>query len=73
MRLIDAKSLKVQEFPGDQGIPAFAILSHTWGDQECSLRDMEDPNLKSRSGYAKIEHCCEQALADGLQWAWVDT
>ncbi|PMD31841.1 HET-domain-containing protein, partial [Hyaloscypha variabilis F] len=53
--------------------PAFAILSHTWGDQECSLQNIDDPEGKSRTGYMKINNCCEQALKDGLEWAWIDT
>jgi hypothetical protein len=72
MRLINAKTVQVQEFPSDESVPAFAILSHTWSDQECTLRHME-ANVKDRMGYAKIEHCCRQALKDGLQWVWVDT
>jgi hypothetical protein len=76
MRLINADTLKLHEFPSDESSPSFAILSHTWGDQECTLRDMQDPQdpqVQSRAGFVKIKYCCEQALEDGLEWAWVDT
>lgn len=73
MRLIKADLIQIYEFPDVDNAPAFAILSHTWSDQECSLRDMDDPGSKFRTGYMKIRYCCEQALKDGLEWAWVDT
>jgi len=73
MRLIKADTIQTHEFPDVDNAPAYAILSHTWGDQECTLQDMKDPTVKSRTGYIKIKACCEQALKDGLQWAWVDT
>ncbi|KAF2790509.1 HET-domain-containing protein [Melanomma pulvis-pyrius CBS 109.77] len=73
MRLINATTYKVLEFLSDDRIPPFAILSHTWGEEECSLQQMEDPDVSTRKGYAKIQLCCEQALKDGFQWAWVDT
>jgi len=73
MRLINANTFELHAFPSDESSPPFAILSHTWGDQECTLRDMEDPQVQSRAGFVKIRYCCEQALEDGLEWAWVDT
>jgi hypothetical protein len=73
MRLINATTFKVHEFLSDGNIPPYAILSHTWGDDECTLQQMDDPNVTKRKGYKKIQLCCEQALKDGPQWAWVDT
>ncbi|KAL1883225.1 hypothetical protein Daus18300_000283 [Diaporthe australafricana] len=75
MRLIDAKTLRIREFPSEDAYPAYAILSHTWGpaEQECTLQSMTEPDISSRIGYTKIKHCCDQALKDGLFWAWVDT
>lgn len=75
MRLINAKTLKIQEFPSEDAYPPYAILSHTWGspEQECTLQSMNDPDISFRIGYTKIKHCCVQALKDGLSWAWVDT
>jgi hypothetical protein len=73
MRLINANTIQIHEFIDVDNAPPFAILSHTWSNQECSLQDMKDPNVKSRTGYKKIRYCCDQALKDGLEWAWVDT
>jgi hypothetical protein len=73
MRLVNTETLQLGDFSGLESAPPFAILSHTWGEQECSFSDMQDPKVALRAGYAKIEHCCEQARKDGLQWAWIDT
>jgi hypothetical protein len=76
MRLINATTLELHEFVSNGSVPPYAILSHTWGDDECSLKDMEDPKaikVMQRQGYKKIELCCKQALIDGLEWVWVDT
>jgi hypothetical protein len=77
MRLLNAKTLAIREFIGSEDspdFPRFAILSHTWGDEECTLQDMLNLNdITQRKGFHKIKSCCEQALKDGLEWAWVDT
>jgi hypothetical protein len=55
-------------------IPDYAILSHTWGDQEVSLQDMHfGSSVEEKDGYIKIKKCCSQALQDGFEYAWVDT
>ncbi|KAI1756201.1 heterokaryon incompatibility protein-domain-containing protein [Xylaria castorea] len=72
MRLINTATLEICEFSGDSTTD-YAILSHTWGEEEISLRDMSKPDVNLRKGYAKIEFCCKQAVRDGLLWAWVDT
>jgi hypothetical protein len=73
MRLIKADDLKIHEFVDIQVAPPFAILSHTWGNEECSLQAMENLNVTARAGYTKIKYCCQQALKDGLEWVWIDT
>lgn len=76
MRLLDTSTLELHEFLGDiesQQFPRYAILSHTWGEEECSLSDMSLPGVGQKAGFKKIKFCCEQAVKDGLQWAWVDT
>ncbi|KUI67219.1 Vegetative incompatibility protein HET-E-1 [Cytospora mali] len=76
MRLMNTTTLVIQEFPSEEDLPEFAILSHTWGKtgEECSLQDMTRPEVVSeKPGYRKIKLCCDQALIDGLEWAWVDT
>ena len=73
MRLINVDSYEVKEFLGD-GVPEYAVLSHTWGREEVSLQDMQDlGSARCKKGFIKIQHCCRQAKADGWQWAWIDT
>ena len=73
MRLINAETYRLEEFFG-RPAPPYAILSHTWGDDEVFLSDMDDPaTAQKKDGFAKIEYCCRQAGKDGLDWAWVDT
>ena len=72
MRLINTSTLRICEFIGDS-TEDYAILSHTWGEDECTLQDMPTVGVGTRKGSLKIELCCKQALLDGINWAWVDT
>jgi hypothetical protein len=72
MRLIHAKTLQLQEFPGN-AIPPYTIFSHTWGKEEVSFEEMQSGLGREKKGFKKIQYCCEQALKDGYEYAWVDT
>jgi hypothetical protein len=73
MRLINAKTLSLREFYGID-IPPYAILSHTWGDEEVTFKDWEDlARARKKAGFAKIQGACSKALEHGLDWVWVDT
>jgi hypothetical protein len=56
-------------------IPRYAILSHTWGedDEEITFDDFITGAGRSKIGYKKIQFCGEQAAKDGLRYFWVDT
>jgi hypothetical protein len=56
-------------------IPAYAILSHTWGEdhEEVNFKDLTIGPRRTISGYRKLRFCAEQATHDGLQHFWVDT
>jgi len=56
-------------------IPPYAILSHTWGDddEEVTFKDLTEGFGKTKVGYRKIQFCAERASRDGLQHIWVDT
>jgi hypothetical protein len=54
-------------------IPSYAILSHTWGLEEVTFKDMIEGNGRSKTGFDKIRFCGEQARRDHLQYFWVDT
>ena len=72
MRLLNTSTLKLYEFHNAE-IPNYAILSHTWTEQEVSLQMLEDPKSRTLAGYTKIERCCELALSEGWKYAWIDT
>jgi len=75
MHLLERKTdgqLVLREFLGEN-VPAYAILSHTWGDEEVSFRDVEADAGKNMAGWKKIDFCAKQAGADGLRYIWVDT
>ncbi|PMD63972.1 HET-domain-containing protein [Hyaloscypha bicolor E] len=77
MRLLNVHSLKLEEFVGEpgNGIPPYAILSHTWGREEVSFRDMTTDHgaLAQREGFQKIVQCCEKAKSEGHGFVWIDT
>jgi hypothetical protein len=72
MRLLNVETLKMKEFLGSN-IPDYAILSHTWGEEEVMLKDIQGPDAQHKKGYAKIMGCREQARMDGIEWIWIDT
>jgi hypothetical protein len=74
MWLINTTTLRIQEFTGDE-IPPYAILSHTWGDQEVTFRDIASlyHDATSKQGWQKICETCRLAKEHGLSHAWIDT
>ena len=74
MRLVNTTTLKLSLFT-DNRLPQYAILSHTWGDEEISSEEMilMTPQVKAKSGFEKIRKCCELAVKDRLDYAWIDT
>lgn len=71
MRLLNTTTLELVNFIKD--VPQYVILSHTWGDGEVTFDDIDKPYAKDLAGYRKIVHCCQQAVIDGFDWAWIDT
>jgi len=73
MRLINTTTLKLEEFQSQ--IPVYAILSHTWGEDEVSFVDWQNnlATTKAKAGFHKIERSCQQARADGYDYLWCDT
>ena len=57
----------------ESDIPEYAILSHRWGAEEVTFKDLIDGRSKSKAGYGKIRFCGEQARRDKLHYFWVDT
>lgn len=73
MRLINTRTLKLEEF--FDNIPHYAILSHTWGDEEVTFQNMcsLNPMVKAGLGYEKITKTCQLALNRNIRYAWIDT
>ena len=63
--------------PTSGEVPAYAILSHTWGEEEVTYQELKKGKNKSKTvnnvGWRKIQFCAEQAKEDGLEYFWVDT
>ena len=72
MRLLERKSDGELSLTKDfvKHIPAYAVLSHSWGDddQEVSFDEMKRGSGKSKDGYQKIRFCGDQAARDGLRY-----
>ncbi|KAI0114015.1 heterokaryon incompatibility protein-domain-containing protein [Nemania sp. FL0031] len=71
MRLLDVDSLAICEFTEDH-VPPYAILSHKWGEEEVTFKDMIKGIAKGLKGYQKISECCKLAALDGFEY-WIDT
>lgn len=74
MRLINTTTLALEEFSSPDARP-YAILSHTWEDEEVTFQiwSHADPEVRRRhKGFAKIERACHTAKTKGLHYAWVD-
>ena len=56
-------------------IPPYAMLSHTWGQEEVTFQDMQSLGwrLKRLAGWAKIRESCRLAKEHMLHYIWIDT
>jgi len=72
MRLLHVKTYELEDFLESE-VPPYAILSHTWGQDEVSYQDIQRlRSAKKKAGFEKIAYTCEQAASDGLSWVWID-
>src|SRR5213083_1009721 len=73
MRLINVHRLELETFD-HRNAPPYAILSHTWGDDEVDYHTfLSKPEIKSGRGWAKILGTCKQAIQDNYNWVLIDT
>ena len=72
---LNTGKFSLTEFTGDNNIPKYAILSHTWGadGEEVTFKDLVNGTGRKKAGYKKLKFCAEQAARDGLMYCWVDT
>lgn len=75
MWLINTRSLALEEI-SDPASVDYAILSHTWENDEISFQDIRSPNandVRQKAGFAKVAKTCELARQRHIDFAWVDT
>ena len=74
MWLLDTDTLELKEFV-DSGTPPYAILSHTWGEEEISFFEMQSAReiAQVKAGFTKVVNFCGVAKARGYHYAWADT
>lgn len=68
MWLLNTETISLEHFEDDRGVEGhYAILSHTWGNDEVTFDTVHLESVKRGHGYAKILATCRQALMDGLK------
>jgi Heterokaryon incompatibility protein (HET) len=72
MYLLHTKDRILKEFVGIE-LPLYAILSHTWDDDEVLFKDVGKRDIENKRGFDKIDRSCKQAMADHFEWIWIDT
>jgi hypothetical protein len=78
MRLLERQAngkLALTEYDA-KDVPSYAILSHTWAEdnsEEVSFQDVEAGTGEGKAGWKKINFCADQAAADDLRLFWIDT
>lgn len=76
MKLLNTRTLELEEFLNDSKIPHYAILSHRWRKDELTIRDLKPKyahSLPSKPGYSKVYNFCKTARQGGFDYGWVDT
>lgn len=73
MRLINVLTMRMKEF-FDADRPPYAILSHTWDDEEVTYQDFLDLTTAERkAGWPKIANAVRLTQDHGLKYLWIDT
>ncbi|RGP67940.1 heterokaryon incompatibility [Fusarium sporotrichioides] len=77
MWLLDAESGQLIFFANEDQIPPYAILSHTWSQDEVSFQDIMSihtgTDLETKNGWLKIWNACRFTMYFGLRYVWIDT
>jgi hypothetical protein len=78
MWLINVQTQLLEDFTVRK-IPQYAILSHTWTDEEVTFQDFLSKDgdtvrkKESKKGFIKIMKTCELAARHNMRYIWVDT
>ncbi|KAK4496510.1 hypothetical protein PRZ48_012490 [Zasmidium cellare] len=77
MHLLNVHTYQLKRFTDERSAPPYAILSHTWADgKEVQYTDILKHSFDARDdslNWKKIDLTCQQAIADGFEFAWIDT
>lgn len=74
MWLVNARTRLLESFVNERSVQGgYAILSHTWGDEELTFDSLYNEDSILKKGYKKVEYACLQALQDRYQYVWIDT
>ena len=82
MRLIDVSSFQFFEIAKPDDDHPYAILSHTWGEDEVTFqefskettkKDLSKEMLEEDGRYSKIVGCCAEGELQGFKYVWIDT
>ena len=71
MRLLHTARIELREF-SPREVPAYAILSHTWGEDEVTLQNLKTIEAAKLQGYEKVSKACFIAAKDGFDYIWID-
>ncbi|KAK3900966.1 heterokaryon incompatibility protein-domain-containing protein [Staphylotrichum tortipilum] len=74
MRLLNTESMRLESFFGSA--PRYAILSHTWEEEEILFEDISNPEQSTpvkKKGWEIVDGSCRQARLDGYEYVWIDT
>ena len=81
MRLLNTETLLIEDFL-DGSIPQYAILSHTWDQEEITFQDIQLLNggaqgraeaVRRKKGFSKFANSAGFAQSCGYGHIWVDT
>ena len=73
MWLLHTAAIKLEEFHGS--VPPYAILSHTWSNNEVSFQEMLSVpvgEIEDEYRYQKIRMFCRLAKQYGFEYCWID-
>ncbi|KAK4646760.1 hypothetical protein QC761_0046080 [Podospora bellae-mahoneyi] len=71
MRLLNTTTLRLEQFLNI--MPQYAILSHTWGEQEVTFNDISSSARTSLKAWQKVKNYCKLARSQGWQYVGIDT
>jgi hypothetical protein len=79
MRLLNTKSLRLDYFQGEK-IPKYAILSHTWEEEEILFEDLDPAKNPVEGQLATTKRARDKFLGsvamargDGHDYIWIDS